>query len=593
LRSVSRAARQLAQHLSDNVISPVRLMLSQSTPQGETELSIQSQHEAARPATIASRSSSEAVGPIQPVSLHSGSQFLSPQPQAENESPGAEMAFAMTNEQRQQLQQLSGVLSDVLRGDAALTSATGATPVTPHFVTTPPLSPIQGQQPITFAAGPSDTRTNPGHRYVSIENPVFSAASGTARPRDANIAFTAQQAMRPMNSRPDPIRFGSSLPGTSGAAPPSDIAFEENPSEGEIRRTVSSILERLDEMPITVNRPAGVQVQSGRNVSMNLPLPEKFNPETDSWHTWHKALVYFFRTIRLPDILTEEGSARYSMDIHSNVITMLLRIIPESDRAWIVERDDQNNPDTVYSVWKYLALRYGTRNQMRLHEKLIAYEHIAQGQQESTTDYVLRLKRTVEDLATLGHHVDPLTHKLKLLRVNPTRGTGQDVHDMFISTLRTMITTLSIEDIEERLIMHQQSLLEQQRATQNAKTMIAAVNTSQVPHRSRVPNRQLAQMRPMDPAINAALKRYSPNSEWVRKNPNEKKECAIHKQLGFSQRHHHKDCWLRNRPEAAGVVQSIDDRMASFGESRKIGGTKPEEGAAKTPYKGPKHVRFK
>jgi hypothetical protein len=292
-------------------------------------------------------------------------------------------------------------------------------------------------------------------------------SGGTARPRDEHFAFVAQQAQEHPTGR-----FGSIVSNTSshnGGEQTSsipEIPSQASPSEEHIRDTLDAAIRKLDgDMPIMVNRPAGVQVNSGRNVQMNLPLPERFNPEQDSWHTWKKALIYFFRTIRLPDILTEVGSQRYSLDIHSNVITMLMRIIPESDRAWIVERDDQNCPDTVYDVWKYLDLRYGTKNQMRLHEKLIAYDHVQQGAQESTIDYVLRLKRTVEELATLGHTVDPLTHKLKLLRINPTKGTGQDVHDMFISTLRTMITTLSTEEIEEKLIMHQHSLMEQHRAT--------------------------------------------------------------------------------------------------------------------------------
>jgi hypothetical protein len=67
-------------------------------------------------------------------------------------------------------------------------------------------------------------------------------------------------------------------------------------------------------------------------------------------------------------------------------------------------------------------MRYGTCHQQRLHDKLITYEYVQQDAQESITNYVLRLKRLVEELKTLGHAVDPLTHKLKLLRVNPTQG---------------------------------------------------------------------------------------------------------------------------------------------------------------------------
>jgi hypothetical protein len=89
-----------------------------------------------------------------------------------------------------------------------------------------------------------------------------------------------------------------------------------------------------------------------------------------------------------------------------------------------VERDDHEHPDKVYDVWKYLDMRYGTRQQQRLHEKLLAYEYVQQAAQESITHYVLRLKRIVEELKTLGHAVDPLTHKLKILRVNRTTTCG-------------------------------------------------------------------------------------------------------------------------------------------------------------------------
>jgi hypothetical protein len=269
---------------------------------------------------------------------------------------------------------------------------------------------------------------------------------------------------------------------------------------------------------------------------------------------------------------------------------MLMRIIPESDRAWIVERDDQNSPDTVYDVWKYLDLRYGTRNQMRLHEKLIAYEHMQQGPQESTVDRVLRLKRTVEELATLGHTVDPLTHKLKLLRVHPTKGTGQDVHDMFISTLRTMITAISTEEIEEKLIMHQQSLIEQQRATQNAKGVFAAVKTN--PRNGAGHQRR---GRGLDDATRQAIANYDRSAAW--KAVQNGNECAIHKQLGMTQNHKTKQCFLRQEPEAAAVVRSVDDRMQKYRLEKQAApaqhnGAGPS--ARRQIYKGGhKSVRFK
>jgi hypothetical protein len=62
-----------------------------------------------------------------------------------------------------------------------------------------------------------------------------------------------------------------------------------------------------------------------------------------------KVLQYFFRTKNLPDIVAPQGSTLYALDIHIRIITMLLRTIPEVDRAWIAGRDSEH-PDCVYIV---------------------------------------------------------------------------------------------------------------------------------------------------------------------------------------------------------------------------------------------------
>jgi phage-related protein len=200
---------------------------------------------------------------------------------------------------------------------------------------------------------------------------------------------------------------------------------------------------------------------------------------------------------------------------------------------------------------------------MRLHEKLMACENVLQEQQESTADYVIRLKRTVEELATRGHKVDPLTHKLKLLRVHPMRGTGQDVLDMFVSNLRELIEDLHVEKIKEKLIVHQQSLLEQQRATRNANAItVAAVNARQNPPWGG----PTGQPRSLDPSVITALQGYNPTAAWIPRDTTQKKECAIHKQLGMSCKHNTRDCWLKGHPQAAHVVKSIEDRMSAFNQ---------------------------
>jgi hypothetical protein len=458
--------------------------------------------------------------------------------------------------------------------------------------------------------------------FSALTNPVGSRyqAAPYSAPPPSEILSSARRPMYRPRTNPifEPPRgasgtgFGNtSLNGGERPQYPSEIepatASPEVSQGQEPRRDLllSTIRQTWEEIPLTVNQPGGVRVTGGRNVSMNLPLPERFDPEKDSWHTWKKSLIYFFRTIRLPDILTEYGSEMYSLDVHSNVITLLMKIIPESDRAWIVERDDQDRPDTVYNIWKYLDLRYGTRNQMRLHEKLIAYEHVQQGPQESTIDYVLRLKRTVEELATLGHAVDPLTHKLKLLRLNPTAGTGQDVHDMFVSTLRTMITTLSTEEIEDKLIMHQQSLHEQKRATQNAKGVYAAGVFPKTQHPKGAMHHRKSHG--LDDATRQALLNYDRSAAWKKvDHPN---ECAMHKQLGLTYHHKTKYCPLREAPEAAPVVQHIDERMQQYRTVRQAArpqangagpsnfstnGSKPiKTGGRNFSKRNPKSVRFK
>jgi hypothetical protein len=301
---------------------------------------------------------------------------------------------------------------------------------------------------------------------------------------------------------------------------------------------------------LAVNRPHSVQVSGSNNVTMNIPLPEKFVPDQDSWHTWKKSLEYFFRTINLPRILTQEGCTLYPLDVHSRIITMLLRIIPEVDRAWIVERDDHEHPDKVYDVWKYLDMRYGTRQQQRLHEKLLAYEYVQQAAQESITDYVLRLKRIVEELKTLGHAVDPLTHKLKLLRVNPAQGINQAVHDMHMTNLRSVMEELSIESIEDKLIMYQQLLHEQQRATQ-IKGVYAAATTT-------VDDQLLASIRSYT---------YGKDKPWIRVAYNSG-QCPLHKQLGRDALNRGDACPLRELPAAQKAISIMDERRSEYNNSR-------------------------
>jgi hypothetical protein len=55
-----------------------------------------------------------------------------------------------------------------------------------------------------------------------------------------------------------------------------------------------------NQIQLAVNRPQGVQINGGNNVTMNIPLPDQFDPEKDSWNIWKKSLQYFFRTINLP-----------------------------------------------------------------------------------------------------------------------------------------------------------------------------------------------------------------------------------------------------------------------------------------------------
>jgi hypothetical protein len=117
---------------------------------------------------------------------------------------------------------------------------------------------------------------------------------------------------------------------------PAQASPEVSQGQDPIRDSLLSVVNQTTgDFPLTVNSAAGVRVYSGRNVSMNLPLPEQFDPKKDSWHTWKKSLVYFFRTIRLPDIRTEWGSDIYSLDIHSNGITRAVqnRRIPEILRS--------------------------------------------------------------------------------------------------------------------------------------------------------------------------------------------------------------------------------------------------------------------
>jgi hypothetical protein len=156
-----------------------------------------------------------------------------------------------------------------------------------------------------------------------------------------------------------------------------------------------------------------------------------------------------------------------------------------------------------------------------------------------------------------------------------------------------MITTLSTEEIEEKLIMHQHSLMEQHRATQSAKGVFAAVKTN-VRNGAGLQRRT----RGLDDTTKEAIANYDRTAAW--KAVENGNQCAIHRQLGMTQNHKTKQCFLRMEPEAASIVRNVDERMQQYRQQRKATQPQPKQEAPratqwpKPNYKGGrKSVKFK
>lgn len=373
----------------------------------------------------------------------------------------------------------------------------------------------------------------------------------------------------PENIRVNPVYSRQVQPGGTGETnpPPASVPSRQyrQPPEDTFRREEPRPLSNLNPQKGTENALQPL-VEPGP-IMLRVPMPDRFDPARHSWHTWKRSLLFFLRSMKLPYILEPEGAHEYTVDVHSNVIALLIQVLPESDKAWIVARDDTAAPDSVYTVWKYLEMRYGAHNEHRLHSKLSEYDMLVHKSNESTTDYVIRVKRLTEELYTLGHKVDPLTHKLKLLKVKPTAGTTQDVHDVFISTIRTQLKDLFVEDIEQKLITHEHSLREQQ-STSGRNHVVGYAASSSWRAKSSASNTP----GPLSSQLLQAINAYKDTNPWIPIKRNSG-ECFIHKQLGESKVHLPRDCRLAAHPAAKAVVTRILKRRDDFRSSRS--GAKP------------------
>jgi hypothetical protein len=115
-----------------------------------------------------------------------------------------------------------------------------------------------------------------------------------------NPAYSSQQSLprRGMSAMAMGFNMPPDIPRQSSASlhplPFGSIEDAAQARTGEYPRhqTLNEPHQRIgvqNQIQLAVKRPQGVQINGGNNVTMNIPLPDKVDPEKDSWNIWKKS----------------------------------------------------------------------------------------------------------------------------------------------------------------------------------------------------------------------------------------------------------------------------------------------------------------
>jgi hypothetical protein len=311
-------------------------------------------------------------------------------------------------------------------------------------------APQSPQHPITTEQERTDAFATPDHPHNTNQtDPVLpSSVPQLTQPAcDAgpNISFTnpmysprtIDRAIQHLQLSEDPVVVSESHP-VSPRQHESDDRRRSNP---RIRYNTNSSEPRAVSKTGTIN--------------LSLPYPAKFDPEKDNWLLWESSVQMFIDRIGLDrSILQQQHTDLFTPEEHSTVLGILTQVSPDTDGLWFIKLGFK----WAHEAWDELCKAYGLRADITVQSKLLAFDSSAQRPNESIKNWVVRLHREVKEISLMSSETVPTsTHKIKLLRIQPTQG-NELLFRNLLASLRTRLHLLTLTQLEEELINFEEGL---------------------------------------------------------------------------------------------------------------------------------------
>lgn len=238
-----------------------------------------------------------------------------------------------------------------------------------------------------------------------------------------------------------------------------------------VHAPASPLLVGMADMQIGGNNTANGQrftmpVGGNNGPKMQISLPARFDPVKSKWFTWSRQTKRVFTMMSLVETLNESNRPSVTAQTQQIAIAILHEIMPQVDSDMFVDRAIEFADD----IWTFLERKYKSRDEFRKHELHRNFSTMSQQTDETVAAWITRLSSVKSELVAMGGEVPTLTHKLALLdRTLPcvTPGLNNSHQEGFFADLRQNMATMSITQIEDRLLSRADCYKEQQ-AVQSA-----------------------------------------------------------------------------------------------------------------------------
>ncbi len=200
------------------------------------------------------------------------------------------------------------------------------------------------------------------------------------------------------------------------------------------------------------------------NIKFTVPMPEKFDPKVMSWLLWKPRIMDYFTTIQMEGVLDPNLVEVFTRQEHKYVIAALQSVSPDEAAAWM----STLRCEYAHEAFAQLERKYGSRSDLDMQRKLHEFGSATQADGETVRDWVIRLERQVTELNLMSREagkmnvagyneshdiaVTDATHKFRLLNVR----SDNQAHEAFMATLRINLQNMTVQQVEEQLISHEQ-----------------------------------------------------------------------------------------------------------------------------------------